>query len=112
MSISPVPPGTSVRVPYLARRHGRSLALLTAATLLAATEGPLWAYQRGLLGPADPGLRVMLDFPVRLLAVARNLARGATVGAALLLALDVRERWLHLVGRILVEPPPAAGAPD
>jgi hypothetical protein len=54
----------------------------------------------------------MLDFPVRLLAVARNLARGATVGAALLLALDVRERWLHLVGRILVDPPPAAGAPD
>jgi hypothetical protein len=91
---------------HLARRHGRSLTLLAAATALAVTEGPLWAYQRGLLGPADPGLRVLLGLPMRLVVLARNLARGATLGAALLLMLDVRERWLNLVGRVLVESPP------
>jgi hypothetical protein len=83
------------------RRHGRSLALLSASTVLAATHGPLWAYQRGLIGPHDPGLRVLLSGPLRLVGLVRRLALYATVGAAQLLVLDVRERWLDLLGRIL-----------
>jgi hypothetical protein len=83
------------------RRHGRSLTLLGTATVLSALHVPLWAYERGLLGPDDPNLRVLLTGPVRLLHVLRDVARFATAGAALLVWLDVREQWLDLVGRLL-----------
>jgi hypothetical protein len=84
-----------------ARRHGRSLTLLSLATGLAALHVPLWAYERGLLGPADPHLRLVLTGPVRLAGLLRDAARLATVLAARLFLLDVREQWLHLVGRLL-----------
>ena len=84
------------------RRHGRSLTLLGAATALTALYVPLWAYERRLLGSADPGVRLLLSWPLRLAALLREAARVATVGAAQLLLLDVREHWLALVGRILV----------
>jgi hypothetical protein len=74
----------------LLRRHGRSLTLVTSATALAAIQGPLWAYER-----------LLLSWPVRLAARVRDLVRLATVCAAWLLVLDVRERWLELVGQIL-----------
>jgi hypothetical protein len=86
----------------LLRRHGRSLALLTAATALAAIHVPLWAYERGLVGPTDPDLRLLLSWPLRLVALVRELARIATIVAARLLMIDVRERWLDLLGRVLV----------
>jgi hypothetical protein len=85
----------------LLRRHGRSLTLFTSATALAAIQCPLWAYERGLLGPDNPDLRLLLSWPVRLATRVRDLVRLATVYAAWLLVLDVRERWLELVGQIL-----------
>jgi hypothetical protein len=96
-------PGRAILTGFKAgsRRHGRSLTLLSTATILAALHVPLWAYERGLLGPADPNLRVLLAGPVRLVAVLRDAARFVTAGAALLLWLDVREQWLNLVGRLL-----------
>jgi hypothetical protein len=83
------------------RRHGRSLTLLSTATVLAALHVPLWAYERGLLGPADPNLRLVLTGPVRLVALLRDAARLVTLGAARLVLIDVREQWLDLVGRML-----------
>jgi hypothetical protein len=84
------------------RRHGRSLTLLSLATVFAALHVPLWAYERGLLGPADPHLRQFLAPAVRLVALLRGAAWLATVWAAWLVAVDVREQWLALVGRLLV----------
>jgi hypothetical protein len=85
----------------LLRRHGRSLTLFTSATARAAIHCPLWAYEQGLLRPDNPDLRLLLSWPVRLAARVRDLVRLATVYAAWLLVLDVRERWLELVGQIL-----------
>jgi hypothetical protein len=84
------------------RRHGRSLTLFGLATVLAALHVPLWAYEHGLLGPADPNLRQILNAPLRLVALLRDAARLTTVLAARLLAVDLREQWFDLVGRMLV----------
>jgi hypothetical protein len=84
------------------RRPARSLTLLGTATALTALYVPLWAYERRLLGSADPGVRLLVSWPMRLVALLREVARGATVGAAQLLLLDVREQRLKLVGRMLV----------
>jgi hypothetical protein len=95
--------------------HWTRLLLIfgAAAVVRLATQIPIWAYDRGLLGPRDAGQRILLGLP---LAAVRLLGHGAT-GVAVVsggnLLIAARQRWLAYQEEIrLLAPLPPGARPE
>jgi hypothetical protein len=60
----------------------------------------LWAYDRGLAGPRDPGQRLLLGGPVATARAAQGLALAVAVYAGAGVLSGLRERWQRYVEHV------------
>jgi hypothetical protein len=83
-------------------RQNRPVAVFCVAlTTLACLEVPLWAYESGMLGPHDRGVRLLLHGPVRLVGGIRDVARLVTVASGVLLVTEMRRQWQEYAENLL-----------
>jgi hypothetical protein len=68
-----------------------------AGAVFAVTQGALWAYDRGLAGPRDPGQRLLLGGPVAAARAAQGLALAVAAYAGAGVLSGLRGRWQRYV---------------
>jgi len=95
----------------------RLLAIFGVAVVVRlATQIPVWAYDRGLLGPRDAGQRILMGFPLLAVRLLRDASTFVAIYAGSNLLAEARRRWTDYQEEIRVlaplppEAPPAPGA--
>ena len=95
----------------------RWLAIFGVAVVVRlATQIPMWAYDRGLLGPRDAGQRILMGFPLMAVRLLRDVSTFVAVYSGGNLLAEARRRWTDYQEEIRVlaplppEAPPASGA--
>jgi hypothetical protein len=83
-----------------------------AVAVRLATQIPLWAYERGLLGPRDAGQRILMGFPLMAVRLLRDASTFVAVYSGGNLIAEARRRWTDYQEeiRVLAPLPPGARA--
>ena len=71
-----------------------------AGSVFVVTRVTLWAYDRGLAGPRDPGQRILLGGPVAAARAAQGLSLALAVYAGTAVLSGLRERWQRYVAQV------------
>ncbi len=72
----------------------RMLAIFGGAVVVRlATQIPLWAYDRGLLGPRDAGQRILLGLPLAAVRLLKEASLVIAVYSGGNLLAEARRRW-------------------
>ena len=81
-----------------------------AVAVRLATQIPLWAYDRGLLGPREAGQRILLGLPLAAVRLLKEASLVVAVYTGGNLLAEARRRWLAYQGEIRVLAPLPPGA--